>query len=83
MNPYRQLRLERGLRVREMAYALRVNASSIQALETGAPPVPYSTVEHALAELLGVDRVKALRIDYIQWRENQGEATRKKLLSSN
>lgn len=82
MNPYRQFRLDRGLSLIEMAHALRVNVSSVQALETGAPPRPYSTVEKALTDLLGALRVMELRTEYVQWRERKGEATRQKLLQA-
>ena len=82
VNPYRKLRLEKGLSLREMAQALRINVSSIQALETGAPPRPYSTVEKALTEIMGSEPAKRLRAEYVAWRERQGEQTRKKLLQA-
>lgn len=80
MNPYRQLRLDKGLSLIEMAQALRVNVSSVQALETGAPPNPYSSIEQALADLLGIDATQRLRLQYLAWRETQGSAPRNKLL---
>ncbi len=82
MNPYRKMRLARGLSLAEMAQALRVNASSLQALETGVSPRPYSTVEKALTDLMGHDAAQLLRAEYLEWRECEGEASRRKLLQA-
>ena len=79
MNPYRKLRLEKGLSLAEMAQALRVNVSSVQALETGVPPRPYSTIEQAITELLGANAAATLRAEYAMWREREGEILRQKL----